>query len=237
MEIIPAIDLREGKCVRLYQGDYSRETIFSEDPLEVAIRWQSMGAPRLHLVDLDGAAQGEPQNLGVIEQIVSMVKIPIQLGGGIRSLATMERVFRAGVNRVILGTAAMENRTLVEEACRRFGGSIIVGIDVRDGCVVTHGWHNSTTITAADFIHQMAALGVERFIHTDTSRDGTLTEPNFEAITELVAAARGNIIAAGGISSMSHLQRLNRLGVEGVVVGKALYTGDIDLRMALAVMK
>lgn len=237
MEIIPAIDIRGGKCVRLYQGDYSRETVFSDDPLEIAIHWQSMGVPRLHLVDLDGAARGKLQNFDVIEQIVGTVKVPTQLGGGIRSLAAMERAFRAGIDRVIMGTAAVENRALVEEACRRFGRSIVVGVDVRDSYVATHGWRRGTTITAVDFIRQMAALGVERFIYTDISRDGTLTEPNFEAIAELAAATQGNIVASGGISSIAHLQRLSALGIEGVIVGKALYTGDIDLRVALALVK
>lgn len=237
MEVIPAIDLRGGKCVRLFQGDYARETVFSPDPVAVARRWEEAGAPRLHLVDLDGAALGEPQNIGVIQQIVKALKIPVQLGGGIRTLETVEKVLRLGVARVILGTVALENPSLVEEACRRFSRSVVVGVDARDGLVAVRGWKQSSQVTAIDLIQQMTLLGVSRFIYTDISRDGTLTEPNFEAIAELVKAVTVPIIASGGISSVDHLQRLSRLGVEGAIIGKALYTGMVDLREAIALLK
>jgi phosphoribosylformimino-5-aminoimidazole carboxamide ribotide isomerase len=237
VEVIPAIDLRGGKCVRLYQGDYSRETIFSDDPLDVALRWQSMGARRLHLVDLDGAASGESGNLGVVERIVGELKIPVQLGGGIRSLASVKRILGVGVERVILGTGAVENQELVRMACCEGKENIIVGIDVRDGCVATHGWRKGTNIVAAEFVRQMMTLGVGRFIYTDVARDGTLTEPNFDAIEEMVKFTECNVIAAGGISSVEHLQKLSCLGVEGAIIGRAIYTGDIDLEEALAVVK
>lgn len=236
MEIIPAIDLKGDRCVRLYQGDYSQETVFSDNPVGVALHWQSLGASRLHLVDLDGAAKGELHHLKTISGVVQAVKIPVQVGGGIRQLRTMEQLREVGVERVILGTAAVENPNLVKEACRRLGEVIIVGIDTRDGYIATRGWQQKTTLSALALIGKMAKLGVKRFIYTDITRDGTLTEPNFEAIAELVIKTSLPIIASGGISSLSHLQRLSQLGVEGAIVGRALYTGDIQLAEALATL-
>lgn len=234
MEIIPAIDLRHGKCVRLYQGDYEQETVFSDDPVAVALQWRSLGAPKLHVVDLDGAAAGELHNLDIIEQIARAVLVPVQVGGGIRRLETIERVLKAEVERVILGTAAVETPKLVEEACRKFGESIVVSIDAREGRIATHGWSQGTERGTVEFAQAMARLGVKRFIHTDISRDGTLTEPNFTAIAELAEAIRLPLIAAGGVSSLTHLKILKQLGIEAVIIGKALYTGDIDLKQALA---
>ncbi len=234
MEIIPAIDLRRGKCVRLYQGDYAQETVFSDDPVAMALRWQLEGAARLHLVDLDGAATGEPQNSATVQQIVRAVTIPVQVGGGIRRLELVEEMLQMGVQRVILGTAAVQAPALVEEACRRIGPAIIVSIDARDGLVNTLGWLESSNVTAAELITRMTKLGVERFIYTDIGRDGTLTEPNFEAIGALKTTTDLPIIVAGGISSRNHIQRLDQIGVEGVIIGKALYTGDINLKEALA---
>lgn len=233
MEIIPAIDLRDGRCVRLYQGDYAEETVFSRDPLEVALRWQSMGAPRLHVVDLDGAAMGEIFNLEIIRQIVKAVLVPVELGGGIRNLNTVEQLLKDGVDRVVLGTAAVETPDLIKEACRRFSESIVIGVDAREGQLATHGWRQQTERTVADLIRSMIGLGARRFIYTDISRDGTLTEPNFTAIADLKTITRLPIIAAGGISSLSHLKVLAQLGVEGAIIGKALYTGDINLKRAL----
>ena len=234
MEVIPAIDLREGKCVRLYQGDYARETVFSADPVGVALRWQAKGAKWLHLVDLDGAAAGEPRNIAAIEQIVSAVGIPVQLGGGIRRLETIEQMLQMGVQRLILGTAAIQEPALVQEACQRFGQGIIVSIDARDGLVATQGWREKSSTAATELVQGMAALGAKRFIYTEIARDGTLTGPNFKSIEELLTVTDLPIIVAGGISSISHLQRLSQLGVEGAIVGKALYTDDIDLGEALA---
>ncbi len=234
IEIIPSIDLRNGKCVRLYQGDYNRETVFSDDPLDVALKWQSMGAPRLHIVDLDGAASGEIRNLEIIRNIAKAMLIPVQLGGGIRDIETVEALLKAGIERVILGTAAVEDPRLVVEACRRFRESIIVSIDARDGFVATRGWVKDTNITAVELAKSMAQIGVIRFIYTDINRDGTLTEPNFSAIAEMIDAIRLPVIAAGGISSLKHLKMLQKLGAEGAIVGKALYTGDINLKQALS---
>lgn len=233
MEIIPAVDLRHGKCVRLFQGDYAQETVFSDDPVEMALRWQSLGAPRLHIVDLDGAATGEPANLDIVKEIASAILIPTQLGGGIRDLETIEKMLKSGIERVILGTAAVEDRSLVKEACRKFDDAIIVGIDVREGRIATRGWQRQTGLAATEFARSMVRLGVKRFVYTDIERDGTLTEPNFAAIFEMVKTVRVPVIAAGGISSLSHLKLLKELGVEGAIVGKALYTGDIKLKQAL----
>jgi len=233
IEIIPAIDLKDGRCVRLYQGDYTQETVFSDDPVEVALRWQSMGATNLHIVDLDGAADGVPGNLEIITEIAHTVLIPTQLGGGIRSMKTIGIVLKAGVERVILGTAAVENHKLVQEACHNFGDSIIVGIDAREGCVAIRGWKLDTDLKATELAKSMIELGVKRFIYTDISRDGTLTEPNFSGVFELVNSINLPVIAAGGISSLDHLKMLKKLGVEGAIVGKALYTGNINLKQAL----
>ncbi|MFC2032033.1 1-(5-phosphoribosyl)-5-[(5-phosphoribosylamino)methylideneamino]imidazole-4-carboxamide isomerase [Chloroflexota bacterium] len=233
MEIIPAIDLRLGRCVRLYQGNYDEETVFSDDPVEVALRWQSLGATRLHIVDLDGAATGEVYNLSIIKEIATVILVPTQLGGGIRQLETIEQMLKVGIERVILGTAAIEEPQLVKEACRKFGQSIIVGIDTREGRIATHGWQEQTELKVVDLVKSMVRLGVKRFIYTDISRDGTLTEPNFAAIAELAAITRASIIASGGISSINHLRVLKSIGVEGAIVGKALYTGDINLKQAM----
>lgn len=234
MQIIPAVDIKGGKCVRLYQGDYSQETVFSEDPVAMAQQWQSQGARRLHIVDLDGAASGEPRNLAIIEAIVQQTGLPVQLGGGIRDEATVTRLLDIGVKRVILGTIAIEQPELTQKLCQKFGQAIIVGIDARDGFVATRGWKQSTTVTALELAQQMAALGVPRLLYTDIKRDGTLTEPNYQAIAELLNKTKLPVIAAGGIAAVSHLQKLKELGAEGAIVGKALYTGNINLPEALA---
>ncbi len=202
--------------------------------MEVALEWQSLGAPRLHIVDLDGAARGEVYNLDIIKQIGSAVLVPTQVGGGIRQLKTIEELLKAGVERVILGTAAVEDPELVKEACRNFSESIMVSLDAREGYIATHGWRQETELKTIEFAKSLVKLGVRRFIYTDISRDGTLTEPNSAAIFELVSAVRQPIIASGGISSLNHLKMLKQLGVEGAIVGKALYTGDINLKQAIA---
>jgi len=233
MEIIPAIDLINAKCVRLYQGDYDKKTIFSDDPVSVALRWQSEGAGRLHIVDLDGAAKGEPCNLDVIEMITTSINIPVQVGGGIRTMETIDLLLGMGVERAILGTVAVENAVLVREACSRYPNRIIIGIDARDGLVATRGWVQKSEVSAYELAAEMIELGASRFIYTDISRDGTLTSPNFEAIEELASHISMPVIAAGGISSVQDLSRLAKLGVEGAIVGQAIYTGDVILRQAL----
>ena len=193
-----------------------------------------MGAPRLHIVDLDGAVRGEVYHLDIITQLASAILVPTQLGGGIRQLETVEQMLKAGIERVILGTAAVEDPRLIEQACQKFRESVIVGIDAREGYISIHGWRQETELRAVEFAQSMVKLGVRRFIYTDIDRDGTLTEPNFAAIAELINAIRAPIIAAGGISSLNHLRMLKSLGAEAAIVGKALYTGDINLKEALA---
>jgi phosphoribosylformimino-5-aminoimidazole carboxamide ribotide isomerase len=235
MDIIPAVDLRNGKCVRLYQGDYNRETVFNDNPLDVALKWQSQGAPRIHIVDLDGAAAGEVVNIEIIETIANAVQVPVQLGGGIRTLKTITSVLKLGIERVILGTVAVENPGLVEEACRKYAESLIVSIDARDGQVSTRGWLQESKLTALKLAEDMKKLGVRRLIYTDIERDGTLSGPNYRALAELVNGIDLPVIAAGGISSIEHLENLKKIGVEGAIIGQALYTGNIDLKQALRV--
>lgn len=239
MEIIPAIDMRGGRCVRLFQGDYSRETVFADDPAAVARRWRDAGATRLHLVDLDGAREGRPVNRATVEKILAAVETPVQLGGGIRDLETVRRYLSDGVDRVVLGTAAVKDQTLLASALAEFPARIVVGVDARERVVVTEGWREASGVTAVDLLWQLAELGVPRVIYTDTLRDGTLTEPNFAALQTILSDARLSarnlrVIYAGGVSSLDHLRRLAPTGVEGAIVGRALYTGDIDLAEALA---
>jgi phosphoribosylformimino-5-aminoimidazole carboxamide ribotide isomerase len=218
----------------LYQGDYNQVTHFSDDPLDVALKWQAMGASRLHIVDLDGAASGEIGNIDIIQNIASAMLIPTQLGGGLRNIETIQKILKMGIERVIIGTSAVEDPQLVAEACKRFNDYIIISIDSRDGFVSTNGWVRETHQTTVQFAEKMVKLGARRFIYTDIVRDGTLTEPNFTAVAELVHSTSVPVIAAGGISSILHLKMLKQLGVEGAIVGKALYTGDIKLKEALA---
>ena len=235
MEVIPAIDLRDGRCVRLYQGDYDRETVFSDDPTSVALNWQEMGARRLHVVDLDGAATGVPANLEALRRICEAVSVPVQTGGGIRSLDSAARVLDMGVQRFILGTSAVEEPALVEQACRRFGAeAVVVGVDARDGMAAIRGWRETTGVSALDLIRRMAGLGVRRFVYTDISRDGTLTSPNFGAIEDIAQGCDASLVVSGGVSSPDHVERLASLGVEGVIIGRALYTGDVNLEEAIA---
>ena len=233
MEIIPAIDLRDGKCVRLYQGDYNQQTVFDDEPAAVALRWYSQGAQWLHVVDLDGAATGKPRNVTTVEEIIKESDLLVELGGGIRQGDVAEELLLKGISRIILGTSAIENPRLVEELCRRFGEAIILGLDARDGRVAIHGWRKDTAIDVLELSRDMVEVGVRRFIYTDIKRDGTLTEPNFDMINRLLAEVKVPVIAAGGISKLEHLGRLKELGVEGAIVGKALYTGDIDLEEAI----
>jgi phosphoribosylformimino-5-aminoimidazole carboxamide ribotide isomerase len=199
------------------------------------MQWQSLGAPRIHIVDLDGAASGDVTNLEVIQNIAAAVFVPTQLGGGVRSMETISKLLNMGIDRVILGTVAVENDELVKEACRKYPESIIVSIDAREGQVATRGWLKGTKLSAITLGQEMASLGVHRFIYTDISRDGTLSGPNYTAIAELVQALGLPVIAAGGVSKLAHLKLLKEIGVEGAIIGKALYTGDINLREALEI--
>jgi phosphoribosylformimino-5-aminoimidazole carboxamide ribotide isomerase len=233
MEIIPAVDIRGGKCVRLYQGNYNQETVFDEDPVTAALTWYSQGARWLHIVDLDGAVAGEPQNMEVAEEIIKESGLLIELGGGIRQEKIAEKLLHQGVSRIILGTAAIENRELVKKLCQQFGEAIAVSLDARDGKIAIHGWQKDTVVEILQLSREMLNVGVRRFIYTDIKRDGTLTEPSFDMIGRLLADANVPIIVAGGISRLEHLRRLKELGVEGAIIGKALYTGDINLGEAI----
>ena len=238
MEIIPAIDIRGGRCVRLVQGDYDRETVFADDPADAARRWRDAGAKRLHVVDLDGAREGRAVNAASVERIVAAVDVPVQLGGGLRDLETIGGYLEAGVERVVLGTAAVKDQALLAGALARFPGRIGVGVDARDGIVVTEGWRDSSGITASELLRRIADLGVPWVIYTDTLRDGTLTEPNFDALETLLSDRQHlRIIYSGGVSTIDHLRRLAETEVEGVIVGRALYTGDINLAEALAAIQ
>ena len=238
MELIPAIDLIDGKCVRLYQGDYSKETVYSDDPVEVALRWESLGASRIHIVDLDGARSGNPNNLSVVKRIVKAVQVPVQMGGGVRDLDTARSIIQAGVQRVMLGTVAVRNPEIVRSACTELGSeAVVVAVDSKDGVVAVSGWTSDSDILATDLIARMMQAGVRTFLCTDISRDGTLTGPNYGLMRDLVEVAGEGVTAAGGIASVEHLQSLARVGVGGAVIGKALYTGDIDLCRAISTIE
>ena len=235
MEIIPAIDLRGGNCVRLYQGDYARETVFSDDPLAVAERWQSEGGQRLHIVDLDGAHSGNPANLAAITAITRTLTIPVQVGGGIRSVDTAAALFDAGAARVVVGTAAVANPELVTELCGRFGSErVVVALDARDGMVAIHGWTETAAVTATELAGQMAELGVIRLLYTDIARDGTLEEPNYAATAALARDSGLKVLAAGGVGAAAHIANLAPTGAEAAIIGRALYTGDITIAAARA---
>ena len=242
MEIIPAIDIRGGRCVRLVQGDYDRETVFADDPAAAALRWRDAGATRLHVVDLDGAREGRATNAASVERILAAVDTAVEVGGGIRDLETVQRYVNAGVERVVLGTAAVKDQALLKAALASFAGRIAVGVDAREGIVVTEGWLDASGVAAPDLVRQVAEMGVTRVIYTDTVRDGTLTEPNFAALEVIVSyirisATKLKIIYAGGVSSIDHLRRLAGTGVEGAIVGRALYDGRVRLPDALAAVR
>jgi len=233
MEIIPAVDIRGGKCVRLYQGDYDQETVFADDPVTAALTWYSQGARWLHIVDLDGAIAGEPRNMEVVGQIIKETGLLIELGGGIRQEEVAEKLLRQGVGRIVLGTAVIENGELVKRLCQRFGEAVAVSFDARDGKIAIRGWRKDTVVEVLQLSREMVDAGVRRFIYTDIERDGTLTEPNFDMINRLLTETNVPVIVAGGISRLDHLRRIKELGAEGAIIGKALYTGDINLREAI----
>lgn len=236
MEIIPAIDLLEGRCVRLYQGDYAQSQVFNDNPAEVAKQWADQGASRLHVVDLDGAKVGKLVNKDAIAAIAQAVSIPVQVGGGLRDRTSVSQLLDIGVQRVILGTVAVEQPQLVQDLCQEFPGQIVVGIDARNGLVATRGWLETSSVTAIDLAQQMSQLGAAAIIYTDIHRDGTLSGPNLEALRELASSISIPVIASGGVSSITDLLSLlalEPLGVSGAIVGRAIYTGDVSLRDAI----
>lgn len=234
MEVIPAIDLRGGRCVRLHQGDFERETVFSDDPVAMALRWQEQGGPRLHVVDLDGAATGEPAHLEIITAIVAALDIPVQVGGGIRSAATALAWLEAGVERVVIGTAAVRNPDMVRDVCRDHGSQrVVVSIDAREGMVALQGWTEASEVSVLELAHRMAGLGVERLLYTDIARDGMLTGPDTDTNARLVRETGMAVLASGGVSSVEDIRQLTATGAEGVIVGRALYTGAVSLPEAI----
>ena len=236
MEVIPAIDLLDGKCVRLYQGDYDRASIFNDNPVEVARQWALEGATRLHVVDLDGAKEGKSVNLSVIEAIARAIDIPVQVGGGLRARAGVSRLLDTGVQRAILGTVAVENPDLVTQLCSEFNDRIVVGIDARNGKVATRGWLETSEVEATKLAAEMAQAGAAAIIYTDIHRDGTLSGPNMDALRELAESIDIPVIASGGVSSLTDLLSLLSLesaGVTGAIVGKAIYIGDVSLKEAV----
>lgn len=233
MEVIPAIDLRGGRCVRLFQGRFDLETTFSDEPCAIARRWEAEGATRLHVVDLDGAKEGVLRHSDLVAQMVRAVSIPVQLGGGLRSAGAIRHALRLGVARVVIGPAALEGeggKTLFEE----FGARLVVSVDVREGRVAARGWQETTEFSAVEYAKKVEGLGAQRLIFTDIGRDGALRGPNLEAIRQVAAAVSLPVIAAGGVTSLQDLRALAALGLEGAIIGRALYVGAISLKEAIA---
>ena len=239
MLLIPAIDLKDGRCVRLKQGDMAQSTVFSEDPAAMARRWIDAGARRLHLVDLNGAFAGKPVNESAVKAILAEVgdEIPVQLGGGIRDLDTIERLLDDGLSFIIIGTAAVKNPGFLRDACSAFGGHIIVGLDARDGKVATDGWSKLTGHEVADLAKKFEDYGVDGLVYTDIGRDGMLTGINIDATVRLAQALTIPVIASGGLSSIDDIERLcavEDVGIDGVICGRAIYNGDLDFATAQA---
>jgi len=234
--VIPAIDLKGGRCVRLFQGRFDQETVYAENPAEVAAAWEEQGAEMIHVVDLDGALAGESRNLDAVKAILKRTRVPIELGGGIRDLAAISRVLELGVTRVILGTAATKSPGFVVEAVSRYGDQVLVGIDGRDGKAAVQGWEKVVNLDVIDLARQVGEAGVTRIIYTDILRDGALSGPNLPAIERMARESGLKVIASGGVSSLgdiADIKRLEPFGVEGVIVGKALYAGSLSLREAI----
>jgi phosphoribosylformimino-5-aminoimidazole carboxamide ribotide isomerase len=234
MEVIPAVDIRGGRCVRLRQGDYAQETVFDDDPVAAAVRWVAQGATRVHVVDLDGARDGRQVNGELVRAIAHTADAAVQTGGGLRDIETLRATLEAGVDRVVLGTAAVTDPDFLKEAVALAGDRLIVSVDARDGIVQLQGWTESSELDAVPFVEQLARLGVERVVYTDIARDGVRGAPSFEIYEQLVADTSMAIVAAGGVSTVEDLRRLDRCGIEAAIVGRALYTGEIDLREAIA---
>jgi len=237
MQVIPAIDIKEGRCVRLRQGMMTEETVYAMNPVEVAKQWEQAGARLLHIVDLDGAVGGAPKNRRVIQEIASAVSIPLQVGGGIRDLKTIEDYRNSGVHRVILGTTVVQQRTLIMAACQRFPKAILAGVDAVDGRVAVDGWKTVTEEKATDLARELDGLGLAAIIYTDIKRDGMLSGPNLDAIRQLIERVSTPVIASGGITTLEDLKSLKKLeslGLSGVIIGKALYAGTLDLTEALS---
>lgn len=228
-EIIPAIDILNGKCVRLKQGRYDAETIYDNDPVKIAKKWETQGGKRLHIIDLDGARTGIPKNIEIIKSIVKEVNIPIQVGGGIRGLDLIKEMIKFGIDRIILGTTAVKNPNLLGEVCEEFAEQIVVAIDTKGGKVATEGWTQVSKKDTLTLAKEAIDLGVRRFIYTDISRDGMLTGPNYEGIKDFISQVDVPVIASGGVAANEDIAKLKATGAEGCIVGKALYEGKVKL--------
>lgn len=230
-EVIPAVDILDGKCVRLEKGDYSKVTVYSDDPLSMAKQWQDQGYKRVHLVDLDGAREGSPKNIALIKKIASSLSVPVQVGGGIRQLDTIKELFDSGADRVILGTVAFENLSFIKTVSGLFAGRIAVSIDAKKDIVLTKGWLEATTLKAADAARKLVSMGIKRFVYTDVSRDGMMSGPNFAGIKRFASSTGASVIASGGVTTQKDIDKLSSLGknIEGCIVGRALYENNINL--------
>lgn len=237
MIIFPAMDLKDGKCVRLFQGEFSKVEVVGEDPVQVAKAFKALGAQYIHIVDLDGALNGNIKNLKVILEVIKAVNIPIELGGGIRNIETVETLLKAGINRIILGTAALKDREFLIEAAKKYGDKIAVGIDAKNKRVAVNGWTKVSEVDYIDFAKEIEAIGINTIIYTDISKDGTLTGPNYEELKAISSSVKCNIIASGGIKNIEDLKKINALGLYGAIVGKAIYSGSVDLKEAIKVCK
>lgn len=238
MIIIPAIDLQDGKCVRLLQGKAEKVTVYSDDPASVAMKWADCGARLLHLVDLDGAFSGEQKNIDIIRAVRKAVQIPIELGGGIRDISTIDMLVSIGIDRVIVGTSAAENPDMLKEACQKYPGQVLVGIDAKDGRVAVKGWVEITELDAVGFAREVERFGIAGIIYTDISRDGMLVGPNLDAMTRMVRSVKVPVIASGGVSNIGDIKNLLQIGdLWGVITGKALYSGALDLREAIELVR
>ncbi len=232
MILFPAIDIRDGKCVRLIQGDYGKQQTFG-DPVEMAKKWEEAGAKFLHIVDLDGALVGETKNLSAIQLILDTIHIPIQLGGGIRSLEKVERLMEMGVSRVILGSAALRDEQFLDEALETYGSAIAVSIDAKNGFVATDGWTKTSEVEALAFAKKLEEKGCQTIVYTDIAKDGMLSGPNFSELEKINRETTMDVIASGGVSSLEDLRKLKALNMYGAIIGKAIYTGKINLEQAL----
>lgn len=235
MIVIPAIDILGGKCVRLFQGDFGQPTTYSLDPLEIALDFQQKGASILHIVDLDGAKEGTPVNFSKIAEIAKQVSIPIEVGGGIRNTETIQKYLDSKVYRVILGTVILEDLDFAKKTFEEFGNLIVVGLDAKNNLLMKEGWVAGSGLNVFTTAKKLEDLGAKRFIYTDISKDGSLTGPNFDALRKLIRIVNSPIVASGGISDINQIRQLKNIGAEGVILGKALYEGKIDLKEALNV--
>jgi phosphoribosylformimino-5-aminoimidazole carboxamide ribotide isomerase len=229
MIIFPAIDLKDGKCVRLVQGDYNKEQIFSDHPVEVALKWQSQGAKYLHLVDLDGALTGKPENKSSISKIVASLQIPVQLGGGIRSMDYAEELLAMGISRIILGTSALADPEFTRNIIKKYRNRVAVSLDAKNGLVAVKGWTELSVIKARDLANDLKQWGLQTIVYTDIAKDGMMSGPNFAELADIQMATGLHVIASGGVSTRQDIDRLEAMGLYGVIIGKALYTGDISL--------